>query len=104
MEVDDSGMRLAEGQAWGCSNEELFDELVCVGEDDPWEGLNVRGQSTGCGSATACTPPATQGACLHAFMRRGARMRTSPCGAIMTARPTACPPPTHPTHHGIMAW
>lgn len=42
VEVDDSGLRLAQGKAWGCSSEELFDDLVCVGEDEPWEGMNVR--------------------------------------------------------------
>lgn len=25
-----------------CPDEELFDDLICVGEDEPWDGVKVR--------------------------------------------------------------
>ncbi|GIL79675.1 hypothetical protein Vretifemale_8971, partial [Volvox reticuliferus] len=27
--------------AWGCPDEELFDDLICVPEDEPWPGMEV---------------------------------------------------------------
>ncbi|GLI68120.1 hypothetical protein VaNZ11_012459 [Volvox africanus] len=64
--VDDIGNCLSACKsAWGCPDEELFDDLICVPEDEPWPGMEV---PSGFWGFDCCAP---QGLCRRLYHALG---------------------------------
>ncbi|KAG2501760.1 hypothetical protein HYH03_000260 [Edaphochlamys debaryana] len=63
--VDEDGRRLGWNAAWGCSDEELFDDLICVPESEPWPGMEV---PRGFWGFDCCAP---QGMCRRVYAALG---------------------------------